>query len=95
LNNIMEYNTPINFHVISDITNDVNFPNELKFIFESIKNNELVKIKYKNSNGETLERIIKPFNFIKLKGKIYLEAFCHLRNDKRTFKLKNIISASL
>lgn len=95
LENIIEYNKPVNFNIISDITEDMNFPEELRFIFESIKNNDLIKIIYKNSNGDILERIIKPFNFIKLKGKIYLEAFCHLRNDKRTFKLKNIISASL
>jgi DNA polymerase III epsilon subunit family exonuclease len=95
LSDIIKYNNPINFNLIFNIKEDLNIPEEFKFIFKFIENKKTVKIVYKNSNGEILERKIKPFNFIELKGKIYLEAFCYLRNDKRIFKLKNIISLSL
>jgi hypothetical protein len=49
-----------------------------------------ILIHYKGSSGEVTERTISDY---RLSGYAEIDAYCHLRNSYRTFKLPNIIHA--
>lgn len=67
--------------------------NKVKLINKAIKLNNCITIIYKKEDGTTTERKIKPVEvYRKFFGRIYLEAFCYLRNDKRTFRISRIIN---
>jgi len=50
-----------------------------------------LRIKYRSNGGAITERIIEPRSF---SGQ-YLVAYCHLRQDQRTFRLDNIVFMEL
>ena len=49
-----------------------------------------VEIRYQNGRGEATERRIAPLEILIEHGKPAVEAFCHLRGEKRTFYLERI-----
>lgn len=49
-----------------------------------------IKITYTDINEKVTYREITPSHFTKEHGIPYLVAFCHLRNDKRTFRLSRL-----
>lgn len=51
-------------------------------------------IHYRSRSGET-ERVINPLYATEQSGATYLVAFCHLRQDRRTFRLDRIVRARL
>lgn len=59
-------------------------------IERAIRANATIKIAYTDIHDKTTYREISPKNFTKEHGIPYLVAFCHLRNDKRTFRLSRI-----
>jgi DNA polymerase III epsilon subunit family exonuclease len=84
-------NRPLNFDIISEYKSTIDLPEIYSPIKEAINKNTRLKISYKKFGGEVSSRDITPLNFLKLKNKLYLEAFCHLRGEKRTFKLSKIV----
>ena len=50
---------------------------------------------YARSTDETSERDVSPQRLVHYRGNWYLDAWCHLRNDLRTFALDGIRSASV
>lgn len=48
-------------------------------------------IDYIDSDGELSQRVISD---IHTEGKDFIDAYCHLRNDRRLFKMKNILLMS-
>ncbi len=90
------YNKPLQFSIISkDKNNSMELPEMYRPLREAIHESSVVKISYKRFNGEITSREITPINFLKLKNKLYLEAFCHLRGERRTFKLSKILNMSV
>lgn len=49
-----------------------------------------IKIAYTDIKGKVTYRDITPSHFTKEHGIPYVVAFCHLRNDKRTFRLSRM-----
>ncbi|MFN8674420.1 MAG: exonuclease domain-containing protein [Candidatus Sericytochromatia bacterium] len=70
-------------------------PESLSMIKEEIGKNSKINIIYKRVDGELTKRDITPLAFIKVNGKLYLEAFCYLRKEKRSFRLNKIIDCKL
>lgn len=59
-------------------------------IERAIRTNATIKIAYIDIHNKTTYRDISPKHFTKEHGVPYLVAFCHLRNDKRTFRLSRL-----
>jgi len=47
-------------------------------------------IKYVDGDGEVTERWITPKQVMGLKDYVYLQAYCHLREGERSFRLDRI-----
>jgi DNA polymerase III subunit epsilon len=50
-----------------------------------------IEIVYRSARGELSERRIQPLSFCTPGGSVAVEAFCALRNEKRTFRLDSIV----
>jgi DNA polymerase-3 subunit epsilon len=50
-----------------------------------------VRMEYLDANQNRTQRTINPLNVRRVGGELLLVAHCHLRNDRRTFKLDRII----
>ena len=61
-----------------------------EYIAEAIKSGKTVKIKYVKYSGEVSERTISDIGPSDEFGEGYISAFCHLRNETRTFKISRI-----
>jgi predicted DNA-binding transcriptional regulator YafY len=48
-------------------------------------------MEYLDANEHRTERIIEPLEVRRFKGELQLVAHCHLRNDRRNFKLERIV----
>jgi DNA polymerase-3 subunit epsilon len=59
---------------------------------EAIYSGKRIQITYVDKDGERTERWITPMQVLGLSDYIYLRAFCHLRNDERTFRLDRILN---
>lgn len=65
--------------------------NELLSLIEKYMNdNSRIKIVYEDISGERKERWIHPLHIFKYDDKVYVTAFCELRNDIRHFELERI-----
>lgn len=72
------------------IDNTVN-KTELYFnLNEAILNKKPVKILYRNLNQEWQERIIHPLQMFNYNNKLYVTAYCELRDDIRHFEMSRI-----
>ncbi|MFN8578151.1 MAG: exonuclease domain-containing protein [Candidatus Sericytochromatia bacterium] len=93
LEEVIKYNKTIDFSVISEENDNFNDIPEIYLpIKDSIKDSSKINITYKRHNGEVLNRDITPIGFLRVKNKVYVEAFCHLRGEKRNFKINKILS---
>jgi DNA polymerase-3 subunit epsilon len=63
-------------------------------IADAMVDNRQIRILYLGANGES-ERIITPRYLTQHGDNSYLIAFCHLRQDQRTFRLDRIFSAEM
>ncbi len=61
-----------------------------EYIAEAIKSGKTVKIKYVKYSGEVSERTISDIGPSDEFGEGYISAFCHLKNETRTFKISRI-----
>lgn len=94
LSEVIKQNEPIDFSVISNNQNIEEISDIYKPLKDAVINSSKISIVYKRHNGEILEREITPIGFLKVKNKLYVEAFCHLRGEKRNFKLSKILNLS-
>ncbi|MCP5097909.1 MAG: WYL domain-containing protein, partial [Chloroflexi bacterium] len=61
---------------------------------DAIANRHRLKMNYQSKNG-TYKRTITPLYATQHNGVSYLIAYCHLRNDQRTFRLDRIINMDI
>lgn len=66
----------------------IQLPTELG---EAIYSGKRIEIAYVDKDGEKSRRWITPMQVIGLQDYIYLRAYCHLREDERTFRLDRIV----
>ncbi|MEG1924106.1 MAG: YafY family protein [Clostridia bacterium] len=61
----------------------------------AINTNKCLEINYENRNGEYTKRVIEPHCKLLRDGAWYCYAFCHTKNEFRTFKLMRIGQATM
>jgi DNA polymerase-3 subunit epsilon len=66
----------------------IHLPVELN---ESIQSGKRLRITYVDSKGNRSKRWITPYQVIGLSDYLYLNAYCHLRNAERSFRLDRIL----
>lgn len=70
--------------------------NILETIIQSLEEEKRIKIWYYTPLKNTVtERIVSPYRFIFDEGGWYVTGYCHLREDKRTFRLDRIQNIEL
>ena len=78
----------------SDTLNKEENNNTIKSLKAYIKNKSKIKIIYEDLSGESKERWIHPLLIYKFDEKVYITAYCELRNDIRQFELNRIKNIS-
>ena len=63
------------------------------YIKEAIQQNKEITIKYQKYDGSVSTRRISNIELSDEYGDGYIRAYCHLRNEERTFKISRIIEA--
>jgi predicted DNA-binding transcriptional regulator YafY len=58
---------------------------------EAIYSGKRLQITYVDKDGEKTRRWVTPIQVLGYADYIYLRAYCHLRNDERTFRLDRIV----
>jgi predicted DNA-binding transcriptional regulator YafY len=66
------------------------YKDRLKNIQRSIVDNRLMRVRYLNSKGESLERVLEPMTLIMKGYTWYLFAFCRNKDDYRVFRVSRI-----
>jgi DNA polymerase III epsilon subunit family exonuclease len=61
-------------------------------LLEALEQRCDVLMEYVDANNRTTQRTIQPIQLRKVANEIVLVAHCHLRNDRRNFKLDRIVS---
>ena len=67
----------------------------IKNLNKSIKEKKRLDITYQSYNSQTTSRQISPVKKFKYQGEDYLQAYCHLRNDERNFKIDSILETNI
>lgn len=65
-------------------------PNLLGCINNALENNKMATLEYESRDFEVSKRDVEPMALIYKNRKRHLVAFCHLRNEYRTFRLDRI-----
>ncbi len=58
---------------------------------EALRGEGRLELRYLSAMGEETRRVVSPLQVTAYAGYLYLIAFCHLRNEQRTFRLDRII----
>ncbi len=66
-----------------------------KLIKKAIDDGLSLTIEYSSYSHENSRRVISEIKNSAEYGKGYIEAFCHLRNERRTFKISRIVNATI
>ncbi len=97
MESLKELNKPLDEYI--GIYNSPAWPNEgiqlPTELGEAIYSGKRLFIHYINKGGERSERWITPRQVIGLADYIYLQAFCHLRQAERSFRLDRIVEVSV
>lgn len=64
-------------------------------MFQGWQNRRCVEITYSGIRGEYSQRIIEPHTLVFFNNSWYTKAFCHAKNEPRTFALQRIKAARL
>ncbi|HBL49598.1 MAG TPA: YafY family transcriptional regulator [Firmicutes bacterium] len=64
---------------------------QFRMISQSIANNELLTLTYRNLRGTTNTRVIEPMTLLFKGYTWYLFAYCRMQNDFRIFRLSRIL----
>jgi DNA polymerase III epsilon subunit family exonuclease len=59
---------------------------------EALEQRKPVRMVYLDGRQKQTERVIEPLQVRRYSGELMLVAHCHLRNDRRTFKLERIVT---
>ena len=70
-------------------------PEIFQTIFQGWQNSRCVKITYADWQDELTERIIEPHTLVFFNNSWYTKAFCHLKQQPRSFALRRIKKAEL
>lgn len=62
---------------------------------EAMRSKKNIHLYYLSGSGEETKRIIKPLRILGRLDYLYLEAFCQLRKEKRTFRLDRIVKMKI
>lgn len=62
----------------------------LNIIREAFEKNRLITFGYMDSGGEISERKVEPYKLVSKAGSWYMQAYCTMRNNYRTFKLSRM-----
>jgi DNA polymerase-3 subunit epsilon len=60
-------------------------------IEEALQSGGSLQLRYVSAAGEETQRVVSPFQVTAYSGHRYLVAFCHLRDEQRTFRLDRIV----
>ena len=58
---------------------------------EALEQKTAVMMEYVDAGDRRTHRVIEPLEIRRFKGELTLVAHCHLRQDRRTFKLDRIV----
>lgn len=58
---------------------------------EALESGRPVKMDYLDARGSPTQRVIQPLHIRRHNDELLLVAYCHLRDDRRTFKLERIV----
>jgi predicted DNA-binding transcriptional regulator YafY len=58
---------------------------------EALEQGGRVMMEYVDGDERRTQRVIEPLQIRRFKGDLTLVAHCHLRNDRRTFKVERIV----
>lgn len=64
-------------------------------VSEALLHKKRLTIQYKSYKHQLTERTLSPQNLIYYRDNWYLDAWCHLRKDLRTFSISRIVSAEI
>lgn len=62
---------------------------------EALQTGKLLHLRYQAGNSEKTTRVVQPLEMCYERGRGYLRAFCHLRQDERNFRFDRIIEIQL
>lgn len=97
MDSLKEFNKPLDDYI--GIYNSPAWPNEgiqlPTELGEAIYGGKKIFIRYVDKGGEESERWITPIRVTGLSDYIYLQAYCHLREAERSFRLDRIISVNV
>ena len=62
---------------------------------EALQTGQLLHLQYQASNAETTSRVVQPLEMCYERGRGYLRAFCHLRQEERNFRFDRILGLAL
>jgi len=60
-------------------------------IEEALESGSPLRLRYLSAAGEETQRVVSPLHVTAYSGHLYLIAFCHLRNEQRSFRLDRIL----
>lgn len=61
-------------------------------INKAISTGSVIEIKYTKSDGSSSVRKLSDVEYSREYGESYISAFCHMRQERRTFKINRITS---
>lgn len=97
MDSLKDLNKPLDEYI--GIYNSPAWPNEgiqLPIeLGEAIYSGKRMFIRYMDKDGEKTERWITPLQVIGLADYIYLQAYCHLREAERSFRLDRIVEVGI
>jgi DNA polymerase III subunit epsilon len=62
---------------------------------EAIQSGRRLRITYVDGKGKRSKRWVTPYQVIGLSDYLYLQAYCHLRDDERSFRLDRILNINV
>jgi len=70
---------------------DLPMTEDLAVLQQAIEVGGTIRIQYRDSRGGMSFREITPYSLVPFRGEVYVEAFCHLRQGTRQFRLDRIL----
>lgn len=68
-------------------------PEVFETVIDCLRTSTRLEIEYRRPGGEPLCRQIDPYHGVRFEGDWYLVAYCHLRDEIRTFSLTRMVVA--
>ncbi|MGQ4807229.1 3'-5' exonuclease DinG [Candidatus Entotheonellaceae bacterium PAL068K] len=62
---------------------------------DALQTGKLLHLRYQGSNGAQTTRVVRPLELSYERGRGYLRAFCHLRQEERNFRFDRIVEIQM